>query len=177
MKPAASFFANRYEYGRVSEQMVADGSVYRYRYVVNREGDVEQTQITTPNGAGTALTFDPGRLVSKSAIQGSRSYALPPVIPVQTAILDCLCQVFRGDASRAIDVTVVKVGYGARHFEDAVVSAGAQAHAAHGHFEGALACCIQFAEFAQLLLRDMSIVVAAHLLKCACCTDPPAHVR
>ena len=61
---------NRYEYGRVSEQMVADGSVYRYRYVVNREGDVEQTQVTTPNGAGTALTFDPGRLVSKSAIQG-----------------------------------------------------------------------------------------------------------
>src|SRR5258708_37023936 len=89
--------------------------------------------------------------------RGSRSYALLPVIPVQTAILDCLGQVFRGDASRAFDVAVVEVGYGARHFEDAVVGASAQAHAAHGHFEGALACWIQFAEVAQLLLRYIAL--------------------
>jgi len=61
---------NRYENGRVSEQMVADGGVYHYRYVANREGQVEQTQVTMPDGAGTALTFDHGRLVSRTAIQG-----------------------------------------------------------------------------------------------------------
>ena len=61
---------NTYENRRVSEQMVADGGVYRYRYVVNREGQVQQTLVTMPDGAGTALTFDHGRLVSQAAIHG-----------------------------------------------------------------------------------------------------------
>jgi YD repeat-containing protein len=61
---------NRYENGRVSEQVVADGGVYHYRYVLNREGQVEQTLVTMPDGVGTALAFDHGRLVSRTAIQG-----------------------------------------------------------------------------------------------------------
>src|SRR6266853_4447407 len=109
--------------------------------------------------------------------RGSRSYALLPVIPVEAPILHRFGQMFRCDASRAIDVTVVEVCHCARHLQDAVVSAGAQAHAAHGHFEGALACSIQFAEFAQLLLRDMSVVIAALLLQFASGAHAATHVR
>jgi Domain of unknown function (DUF6531) len=61
---------NTYDNGRIVEQTVADGSVYRYRYVRNREGDLEQTLVTMPDGAGVALTFDHGRLVSKDAVAG-----------------------------------------------------------------------------------------------------------
>jgi len=50
--------------------VVADGGVYHYRYVLNREGQVEQTLVTMPDGVGTALAFDHGRLVSRTAIQG-----------------------------------------------------------------------------------------------------------
>jgi YD repeat-containing protein len=61
---------NSYDNGRVSQQTVADGSVYRYRYLSNREGELERTLVTMPDGAGVALSFDHGRLVSKDAIQG-----------------------------------------------------------------------------------------------------------
>jgi len=61
---------NSYDSGRVSQQTAADGSVYRYRYLSNREGELERTLVTMPDGAGMALTFDHGRLISKDAIQG-----------------------------------------------------------------------------------------------------------
>jgi YD repeat-containing protein len=61
---------NTYDNGRVSEQTVADGSVYRYRYIWNGEGELQQTLVTMPDGAGIALTFNHGRLISKDAIQG-----------------------------------------------------------------------------------------------------------
>ena len=43
---------NTYDNGRIVEQTVADGSVYRYRYLWNREGELEQTVVTMPDGAG-----------------------------------------------------------------------------------------------------------------------------
>src|SRR5579863_1353155 len=43
--------------------------VYHFRYVVNGDGEVEQTLVTMPVSAGTALAFDHGRLVSKNAPQ------------------------------------------------------------------------------------------------------------
>jgi hypothetical protein len=60
----------RDENGGVSEHLVADSGVYHHRYVVNREGQAQQTMVTVPDGTGTALTFDHGRLVSRTSIQG-----------------------------------------------------------------------------------------------------------
>jgi len=51
---------------------VADGSVYRYRYVWNRDGELQQTLVAMPDGTGVALSFDHGRLISQDAIQRSQ---------------------------------------------------------------------------------------------------------
>jgi len=61
---------NTYDNRRVVEQKVADGSVYRYRYMWNSTGEIEQTQVTMPDGAGVALTFDHGRMISQDPIPG-----------------------------------------------------------------------------------------------------------
>ena len=54
----------RYNGGRVEEEHAGDGSVYRYRYVQNQEGGVEQVFVTGPDG--TVYAFDHGALVSKN---------------------------------------------------------------------------------------------------------------
>jgi len=62
---------NTYDNSRVVEQKVADGSAYRYRYIWNSAGELQQTLVGMPDGTGVALTFDHGRLVSQDAIQKS----------------------------------------------------------------------------------------------------------
>ena len=57
-----------------------------------------------------------------------------PIRAVEAAVLDCFGEVFGADV-----VGVIQVGDGAGDLEDAVVGAGAEAHAADGHFERALA--------------------------------------
>lgn len=62
--------SNTYDNGRVVEQKVADGSVYRFRYVWNSAGELQQTQVTMPDGRGVAVTFDHGRMISQDPIPG-----------------------------------------------------------------------------------------------------------
>lgn len=59
---------NDYEGGRVSQQVVADGSIFRYAYRVNGSDQVVETIVTAPGGAETVLTFDHGRLVDKTSL-------------------------------------------------------------------------------------------------------------
>ena len=75
-----------------------------------------------------------------------------PVVPVQAAVLHGFGDVFGFDAIQAAEV-----GDGAGDFEDAVVRARRQAHAAHGHLERALAGVVQRAEPAWQVLPDVSV--------------------
>ena len=51
-----------------------------------------------------------------------------PIIAVEAAVLDGFGDVLGGNR-----LTATEIGYGARHFEDAVVRACGQTHAAHRH--------------------------------------------
>ena len=64
-------------------------------------------------------------------------------------------------------------GVGCRSFVTAEI-AGRQAHAAHRHFECALACMVQRAGFAKLVRGDVRVVRAAALLDVARRLDPGA---
>ena len=55
---------NKFFNGRVIEQTLADGNVYRYEYVVNGS-EVVQTTVTLPSGEKTALFFRNGRLIEQ----------------------------------------------------------------------------------------------------------------
>ena len=49
---------NRYTYGRISEQVLADGSLYHYRYRINDDNDVTEAFVSASNGTERAFTFD-----------------------------------------------------------------------------------------------------------------------
>jgi YD repeat-containing protein len=48
------------ERSRVSEQKLADGEVYRYRYVFNRANEIVTTIVTLPNGEERTFLFEHG---------------------------------------------------------------------------------------------------------------------
>lgn len=51
---------------------------------------------------------------------------LPPIVPVQTSVIDGLAEMAQPDVSAAVEV-----GDGAGHLEDEVVGAGGEAQAVH----------------------------------------------
>jgi len=62
-----AFLRNTYDpFGRVSEQVFADGSRYGYTYEVNGRGQVTETMVTTPDGKMLTFDFENGELVSKN---------------------------------------------------------------------------------------------------------------
>ena len=70
-----------------------------------------------------------------------------------------------GDVLGLLDVaTAAEVGDGAGDLENAVVGAGGEAHAAHGHLECALSGRIERAEFADAAGRDVCIDETAAVL-------------
>jgi hypothetical protein len=82
-----------------------------------------------------------------------------PVIAVEAAVLDGFGEVLGGDVGGMIEV-----GDGAGDFEDAVVGAGGEAHAADGHFEGAFAGIIEGADAADIAGGHAGVVEAAGVL-------------
>src|ERR1035437_3796938 len=82
-----------------------------------------------------------------------------PVVAVEAAVLNGFGEVLGGHGGG-----VIEVGHGARDFEDAVVGAGGEAHAADGHFEGALAGIVERADLADIAGRHAGVVEAARLL-------------
>src|ERR1039457_1187173 len=82
-----------------------------------------------------------------------------PIVAIQAPILHRFRQMLRADTVRAAEVRD-----GARHLEDAVVGAGAQAHAADGHFQRPLAGLVERAQAAQYARRDVGVVEPAVLL-------------
>lgn len=61
-------------------------------------------------------------------------------------------------------VLAVEVGDCACDFQDSVVGAGGEAHAADGHFEGAFAGVVKGGELAELLRGQVGVVIATRLL-------------
>lgn len=55
---------NKYLWGRVSEQKLADGEIYRYEYRLKGR-DVLQTSVTLPSGEKKVLTFRDGILIEQ----------------------------------------------------------------------------------------------------------------
>ncbi|MCU1301383.1 MAG: hypothetical protein JWQ87_1667 [Candidatus Sulfotelmatobacter sp.] len=55
---------NTYLWGRVSEQWLANGEIYRYRYRL-AGSDVMQTSITLPTGEQRSLSFGDGKLIDR----------------------------------------------------------------------------------------------------------------
>jgi YD repeat-containing protein len=55
---------NKYFWGRVSEQKLADGEVYRYEYQLDGR-NVRQTTVTLPSGVKKIFVFEDGRLVEQ----------------------------------------------------------------------------------------------------------------
>jgi hypothetical protein len=55
---------NRFVNGRVSEQILGDGEVYRFEYVV-KEREVLQTTITLPSGEKKQFSFLHGRFIEQ----------------------------------------------------------------------------------------------------------------
>ena len=53
---------NRYRWGRISEQKLSDGDIFRYDYKLNGR-DVVETTVTLPTGEKKVLSFRDGRLV------------------------------------------------------------------------------------------------------------------
>ena len=53
---------NQYLWGRVSQQKLADGKVFRYEYKLN-DREVLQTTVTLPSGEKKLFTFQDGRLI------------------------------------------------------------------------------------------------------------------
>ena len=82
-----------------------------------------------------------------------------PVAAVQAAVLHRFCQVLGSDR-----LGVIEIGDGAGDFEDAVMCASAQAHAADGHLERSLTCVVESAELPQEARRNASIIETAALL-------------
>jgi hypothetical protein len=82
-----------------------------------------------------------------------------PVITVEAAVLDGFGEVLGSDGGGLIEV-----GDGAGDFEDAVVGAGGEAHAADGHFEGALAGIVESADFADVAGGHAGVVESAGAL-------------
>src|ERR1035441_5134613 len=82
-----------------------------------------------------------------------------PVIAVEAAVLDGFGEVFGGDGGGFIEI-----GDGAGDFEDAVMGAGGEAHAADGHFEGALAGIVESADFADIAGGYAGVVESAGAL-------------
>ena len=64
-----------------------------------------------------------------------------PITSVQAPILHGFSEVFGGDGFR-----IVEIGDGAGGFQDTVMRAGAQAHAAHRHFERSFAGFVEGAK-------------------------------
>src|ERR1022692_4477256 len=87
------------------------------------------------------------------SIRGSASV---PIITIQTAILHRFRHVLGGDG-----LGFAQVGDGARQLEDAVVCAGRESHAAHGHFERALAGLVQRAQLADVARGHLGVVETA----------------
>ena len=87
------------------------------------------------------------------------SWILTPVTSVQAAILDSFGQVFGGDG-----FGVVEIGDGAGGFQYTVMSAGAQAHAAHGHFERSFTGFVERAESSEQAGRDAGVVKSSAAL-------------
>ena len=79
-----------------------------------------------------------------------------PVVAIQTPILHGFGDVLGADVRRA-----AKVGDRARGFQDAIVRARREAHAADGHFECAFACVIERADLADGARRHSRIVEPA----------------
>ena len=71
---------------------------------------------------------------------------LSPELAIQRAVLDCLADVFGGNGFAAREV-----GDGACDFEDAIVGAGAEVEAFHGHPQHVLGVGAEGAVFAELL--------------------------
>lgn len=94
-----------------------------------------------------------------------------PVIPIQTAILDRLGEVFGGHRLRP-----AQIGDSARHFEDAIMCPRRKSHPPHGHLEGSLARVIQPADFAQNVGWHMRVVESAALLNQSRLQDPCPHL-
>src|SRR2546427_490826 len=63
---------NSYEDGRISKQIAADGSIYHYHYhyTLDRDDQVVKTLVVSPEGVESALTFDHGMLVGRTASRG-----------------------------------------------------------------------------------------------------------
>ena len=55
---------NKYLWGRVSEQKLSDGEVFRYEYQLNRR-EVLQTTVTLPSGEKRVFNFRDGRLIEE----------------------------------------------------------------------------------------------------------------
>lgn len=55
---------NEYSRGQISQQKLADGSVYRYKYVVDSNNNVVSTFVTFPDGHKRQFNFQNGRLIS-----------------------------------------------------------------------------------------------------------------
>ena len=54
------FLLNHYDvYGRVDRQTQADGTNFRFDYILDSNNNVVQTQVTDPNGNGRIVTFPP----------------------------------------------------------------------------------------------------------------------
>jgi len=49
-QPPTVLVTNKFEYGKLSRQTFADGSVYTYNYVVDKDGNVESATVHTPQG-------------------------------------------------------------------------------------------------------------------------------
>src|ERR1700731_1574009 len=94
-----------------------------------------------------------------------------PVTAVQAAVLHCFCQVLGSNR-----LGVVEIGDGAGDFEDAVMCASAQAHAADGHLERPLTCVIESAELPKEARRNASIIETAALLDDAGILHTSAHI-
>jgi hypothetical protein len=84
---------------------------------------------------------------------------LRPVIAIQRAVLHGFGDVFGADARRAAEI-----GDSARDFQNAVMGAGGESHAADRHFECALAGIVERADIAEVARGHARVVEAAAVL-------------
>src|SRR5690348_12821061 len=80
--------------------------------------------------------------------------ALSPERPVKGAVLDGF-----GDVLGLQRTAALEIGHGARHFQDAVVGAGAEALLGHGTFQKPFAVGRKFAILADLAGRHLGVAI------------------
>jgi len=85
--------------------------------------------------------------------------------------LDWLGDMFGADRGR-----LAEIGDGAGDFQDSIVRAGGEAHAADGHFESALAGIVEGADFADGAGGHPGVVESASLLQGAGALDAGANL-